>query len=216
MSKRWPSVSLGELLQEVSREEAVDATREYALLGAHWYAKGLYTKEVKTGSEIRAAKLHRVENGDFVYNRLFAWKGSFAIATADNDSCYVSNEFPCFHIATGRLAPGYLRWYFSREAAWNEALGLSHGATPTSRNRLKQQNLLRMRIPLPPLLEQRRIVTKIDHLAAKIDEAHALRLRATTELDALGHSSLRAAFEDGGRYDRVVLEEVCTAIIDCL
>ena len=58
--------------------------RQYNILAPDWYAKGLYTKETKYGSEIAAAKVYRVEEGDFVYNRLFAWKGSFALATAEN------------------------------------------------------------------------------------------------------------------------------------
>lgn len=203
MRKACPPTPLGALLQEVTREEAVDSAREYALLGAHWYARGLYTKEIKPGSQIRAAKLYRVQEGDFVYNRLFAWKGSFAVADSENNGCYVSNEFPCFHIDTERLVPWYLQWYFSREAAWNEALGLSHGATPTSRNRLKQKNLLRIRIPLPPLEEQRWIVAKIDQLAAKIDEAHDLRSVATDGVAAFLISGraqvMTAALAEGTR-----------------
>ena len=41
-SPKWPLVPLGEVLTHKKREIRVDTTREYALLGAHWYAKGLY------------------------------------------------------------------------------------------------------------------------------------------------------------------------------
>src|SRR5262249_39985 len=94
MSQPWPMVPLGDVLKQVWRPEPVDPEATYHLLGAHWYAGGLYTKDVKTGAEIQARTLYRVERGHFVYNRLFAWKGSFAIATAENHGCYVSNEFP--------------------------------------------------------------------------------------------------------------------------
>jgi type I restriction enzyme S subunit len=119
-----------------------------------------------------------VEEGDFVYNRLFAWKGSFAVATQDNAGCYVSNEFPCFAVREDRADGRYLWRYFSRSIVWDEALGLSAGGTPTSRNRLKQEKLLSMQIPLPPLGEQRRIVARIEELAAKIEEARTLRQKA--------------------------------------
>lgn len=92
----WPLVPLGSLLVPISRPETLLATAQYRLLGAHWYAEGLYIKDIKTGSEIQAKQLFRVETGDFVYNRLFAWKGSFALAHEDVEGCYVSNEFPCF------------------------------------------------------------------------------------------------------------------------
>ena len=103
------------LLTRVSREEAVAADQRYDILGAHWYAKGLYTKETKFGSEIAAAKVYRVVEGDFVYNRLFAWKGSFALASTENNGCYVSNEFPCFAVNQDRLEPQFLFRCFSRE-----------------------------------------------------------------------------------------------------
>ena len=89
MSTAWPKVRLGELLRPVERPETVDASREYRLLGTHWYGKGLFIKDIKLGQEIKAARLFRVHRGDFVYNRLFAWKGSFAVAGYDVDGCYV-------------------------------------------------------------------------------------------------------------------------------
>lgn len=169
-------VRLGEVLRPVSRPEPVDPAKTYRILGAHWYAQGLYIKDTKPGSEIQADKVYRVEKGDFVYNRLFAWKGSFAVATVENHDCYVSNEFPCFTVDDDRADGNYLWRYFSRASAWEAALGLSTGETPTSRNRLKEENFLAMKIPLPPLPEQRRIVVRIEELAAKIEEARGLRV----------------------------------------
>ncbi|HET8628264.1 MAG TPA: restriction endonuclease subunit S, partial [Thermomicrobiales bacterium] len=193
MSDGFPLVPLGEVLVPVSRPQAVDPQATYHVLGAHWYATGLYTKEIKTGAEIQAKTLYRVEQGDFVYNRLFAWKGSFAIATDENDGCYVSNEFPCFTVRPERADGRYLWRYFSRAAAWDEALGLSTGGTPTSRNRLKEDKLLAMRIPLPPLAEQRRIVARIEALAARIEEARGLRREVAEESNNLCRAILFTA-----------------------
>ena len=189
MSK-WPIVPLGELLTPVSRPQNVQPDAAYRILGAHWYAEGLYTKEIKPGSQIQANKVYRVEEGDFVYNRLFAWKGSFATATRDNHDCYVSNEFPCFSVRLDRADGQYLRKYFSRTSVWDDALGLSTGGTPTSRNRLKEEKLLAMAIPLPPLSEQRRIVARIESMAAKIEEAKDLQRGVIEGMDNLCRSMI--------------------------
>jgi type I restriction enzyme S subunit len=185
MSKVWTKVRLNELLRQVWRDEKVDPSKTYRLLGARWYAQGLFTKYEKSGQEIRADRLYRVHEGDFVYNRLFAWKGSFAVAGVDDDQCYVSNEFPCFEVDTTRLAPDFLWHYFSNAHTWTEALGLSIGGTPTSRNRLNESRFLEIQIPLPPLVEQGRVVARIEELAGQIGEAGALRQHAAEETNYL-------------------------------
>ena len=187
---------MGHILTPVYRRERVDSEKAYSILGAHWYAQGLYTKDVKTGAEIRADDIYRVKEGDFVYNRLFAWKGSFAIAKSANNNCYVSNEFPCFSIDASKVDPRYLERYFSLPSTWNEALGLSSGSTPTSRNRLKEEQLLTMTIYLPPLDEQRRIIARIEEIAAHIDEARIIRNGVSSDI----HAMLL------GAYDKIVRE----------
>jgi hypothetical protein len=67
MSKNFPMVLLGEVLVPVSRPEPVNPNNMYHILGAHWYAKGLYVKDIKSGSGIQADKVYRVERDDFVY-----------------------------------------------------------------------------------------------------------------------------------------------------
>ena len=121
MNHNWPRVALRKVLTPISRSESINPTKSYRILGAHWYAQGLFVKDIKGGSEIQADRIYRVEKGDFVYNRLFAWKGSFAVATEDNHGDYVSNEFPCFRVNQEIADSKFLCKYFSRTSAWEEA-----------------------------------------------------------------------------------------------
>jgi type I restriction enzyme, S subunit len=209
MGKGFQMVSLGELLTPVNRPEPTLLEKQYSILGAHWYAHGLYIKDVKLGSEIQADRVYRIEEGDFVYNRLFAWKGSFALALNANHGCYVSNEFPCFRVMENKIDGQYLWKYFSRSSAWNEALGLSSGGTPTSRNRLKEEKLLEMKIPLPPLEEQRRIVARIEELAARIEEARGLRREAEKGLEVLVASLSDAVFKPQSGWTEYYIRDFC-------
>jgi type I restriction enzyme M protein len=140
----------GKLTEHVRRPEQVLPDRKYPVLAMAWYAKGLSIKYEKEGSEIKANILYRVEKGDFVYNRLFAWKGAFALVKEDTHNCYVSNEFPCFKIVDDRLVPGFLWCYFAQPMIWDYIEGLSSGTTSTSRLRLKENRLRQFKIPLPP------------------------------------------------------------------
>lgn len=210
MNQPWPNVALGELLKPVSRAEKVDPQRVYNILGARWYSKGLYIKETKDGSGINAQNLYLIKEGDFVYNRLFGWKGSFALATKADDGCYVSNEFPSFIIDREILDPIYLWRYFSQEKIWTEALGLSSGGTPTSRNRLKEEKFLSMIIPLPPLPEQCRIVAKIEAMAWKIREARGLRNQSFVESEALILSERDTIFKEALEKASARFDELAT------
>lgn len=172
----------GRLVEQVRREEILEDGTEYPILAMSWYAKGLYVKHVKTGAQIKATKSYRVEAGDFVYNRLFAWKGSFAEATADNDGCYVSNEFPTFRIVTPDVVPGYLWAYFGQPALWAHIEALSTGTTSTSRLRLKEVKLLDFEIPIPSPEVQGLIVQLWQ---SGLDTERALKALGKIQQDAL-------------------------------
>lgn len=81
---------IGDFLKQVKREVILKDNETYSLLGVKWYGKGMFLREVKKGKEIKAKKLYMVKKGDFVYNRLFAWKSSFAIVEEEFDGCLVS------------------------------------------------------------------------------------------------------------------------------
>lgn len=183
-------VRVGDFVEQVRREETVESAQEYALLGVRWYGEGLFIRERKPGSEVAAAKLYRVEDGDFVYNRLFAWKGSFAVAGRDVHNCYVSGEFPVFRLDTTSLDTRYLLAVFSDPAAWLRVEGKSVGGTPTSRNRLKEQAFLALEIPVPSLDEQRAVA----HLATELQKVREAAHRRCVYVQALQRAALNRAF----------------------
>src|SRR5690348_15994480 len=92
----WPAVALGEVLEQVSRVEPVQPDKEYRLLGVRLDGNGPFIRETKTGAHVAAFGLYRVAAGDFIYSRLFAWRGAFGTIDETLDGCYVSGEFPTF------------------------------------------------------------------------------------------------------------------------
>jgi type I restriction enzyme S subunit len=188
------TVPFSEVLKVVSRPETLDRDKTYRILGMRWYAQGLFVREDKPGHEIQANELFRVEKDDFVYNRLFAWKGSFGIVDDNTAGGYVSGEFPCFNVFTEKADPKFIFLYLSQEPIWNEIVRISSGQTNISRLRLKVQAFLAMEIPLPPVTEQRRIVTRIEALAGRVAQAQSLRREASEEAAALVDSFARFEF----------------------
>lgn len=87
----------------------------------------------------------------------------------------------------------YLSYIFKSNLYREKLSNLSMGANI---NNLKSSDLEIMKIPLPPLEEQKRIVEKLDLLFAKIDKAIKLHQKNIDEADIFMASILNDVFED--------------------
>ena len=76
-----------------------------------------------------------------------------------------------------------------------DAVPLMQGTANVS---LKEQDIAGVEIELPPLAEQRRVVTQIEELAAQIHEAHTLRHQADKEAEALVPRTTSSLLDDAG------------------
>ena len=183
------------MLTEISRKEQICNDKEYKILGVRWYTNGLFVKHIKKGSEILANYVYKVEKGDFVYSRLFAWKGSFAIVTDEFDGCYVSNEFPCFKVDETQLNLYYLMWYFNQPHVWDNCLEKSEGSTSISRNRFKVGSFLDTIIPFHTLKEQNDIVARLQFANEKNVEILGIREDSKKHISSLRQSILQVAVQ---------------------
>ncbi len=151
-------MKLGSLLKTEERRVLVEDDKEYALLGVKWYGEGVWQKEKKLGREIKAKHLYEVKAGDLIYNRLFAWKGSFALVPPELDETFASNEFPTFRIREEKVLPEYLLMFLSQRSIWSYIEARSTGVTSVSRNRFKVPDFLDLEISLPDLAYQKGVV----------------------------------------------------------
>ena len=159
-----------DVVQQIVRRNRVDSNSSYRMLGVRWYSGGCFVRDTVTDSDIKAHHVYAVVPGDFIYNRLFAWKGSFALVPSEFEGCFVSNEFPTFIVDKEKLAGAYLLLLFSQPYMWKRAAVLSTGTTSISRNRLNEDDLLALRIALPPLQEQNAIVAVLEAVESSIQK----------------------------------------------
>jgi type I restriction enzyme M protein len=143
---------VGEIIREVNNTVTIEKDNAYNLIGVRWWGGGVFVKETITGSLIKAKKLRIIKPNTLVYNRLFAFRGSFAIVNEDINVAYASNEFPCFELidpSDGIEMLHYIAHSFNSPQYLELVDKFSTGSTKQSRNRFNEKIFLNMEIAIP-------------------------------------------------------------------
>lgn len=164
----WKLLSVSEFAKQVEVKERVEADAEYRMVGVRGNGGGVFHRETVLGKEQSASYLYPVKPGTIIYNRLFAWKGSFAVVGKEFSGFYVSNEFPQFDIDEEIAIPEYAYLLFTSDKFINAVKAASIGSSAVSRNRFIESELLGFRVPIPPLPLQQKIVAYWEAAQASI------------------------------------------------
>ena len=170
MTRDWLIARFGDLMKPNRRPYTLGPTEDADLVGMRLYGGGPFHRELKPGIRIAKKSHFIIRSGDVIYNKLFAWKGTFGIVPPELDGMLVSDKFPTYELDRTKVASGYLAWFFRYPAVWDQARAMSTGSAALSKLTLNPPKLLELTIPLPPLAEQERIVARVEELAEKVLE----------------------------------------------
>ena len=181
----WHATRFDEILERVDRKITIDDGTEYSRVGVRWYGNGAFIRDRLLGDDIARKQQWIIRAADVVYNKLFAWKGAFAVADEAVDGHLVSDKFPTYALNTAKVDARYLGHYFRTHQLAFQAERLSKGAAAISKLTLNPPQLWDLVIPLPSLAEQEQLVETLDGAEAKLIEAERLRTEAQAEVAAL-------------------------------
>lgn len=200
MATGWANARMGDVAPLVRRPVETIADKTYREIGIRSFGKGVFHKTPTTGLEIGSKRVFAVEPGDLLFNIVFAWEGAVAVASPSERGMIGSHRFLTCLVDKTRADARYLNYWFSRGEGRDRLLWASPGGAGRNRT-LGIEKLAAIEVPLPPLEEQRRIVARIDALAAKITEARGLREEAAEASRLLLRAIIRA--DANGRIVRV-------------
>jgi type I restriction enzyme S subunit len=200
MKYRWPQTPLGEVLAE-RKEKPSD--RDLASGNVQIIEKISFNNgqiQIRADGSTKTGMI-LARPGDLVVSGINAVKGAIAIyedsatkplAATIHYGAYIPNR--------DRVDVRFL-WWMLRSHLFQDLL-LEHvpGGIKTE---LKASRLLPIPVPLPPLNEQRRIVTRIEELSAQVHEARTLRHQAAEEAEALLLSHVGDIFTSLGHKHKV-------------
>lgn len=176
----WPMVKLGEVISRVDETEQILKPEDETFVTLKLHGKGVVPRNIGDGKTPKSFRGFRVKLGQFIYSRIDARNGAFGIIPAELDGAVVSKDFPVYEVDSAEIMPSILISICTSEHFVNQIRSMSNGAT--NRQRIKEDVLERMLIPLPPLGEQKRIVGilgkttgAISSVQKQIEQAKKLR-----------------------------------------
>lgn len=178
MSFRWPEVRLDEVIRE-EREAVGSADGEGLPVLGVTNTEGVTHTGVEASDD--RSKYLRLRPGRFVYNPYRINVGSIGLSAPSQDGI-CSPAYVVF-TPTERINSHFLR-FFLKSARGNQLINF-HGNRGSVRSALRFDDLCKIEIPLPSLAEQRRVVARIEELAAQVYEARTLRQEINAGLGAM-------------------------------
>jgi type I restriction enzyme S subunit len=190
-SPRWPKVRLGEVLRHRKEFITIDDLTNYKRPRVQLHVQGIVLRDEVPGALIKTKSQQVCRMGEFLVAEIDAKVGGFGIVPESLNGSLVSSHYFLFDIDEAKLDRRFLD-FFIRTPAFREQVA-AQGSTNYAA--IRPAHVLGYEIPLPPLVEQRRVVARIEELATQIHEARTLRHQSAEEAEALTHSSLRAKRE---------------------
>ena len=181
MKEPWPVVSLGKVITQRKEFIQIDDLATYKRCRVQLHAQGIVLRDTILGAEIKTKKQQVCHAGEFLVAEIDAKVGGFGIVPEGQDGAIVSSHYFLFVLDERSINQQFLD-YFIRTRAFRDQI-TAQGSTNYAA--IRPEDVLAYEMPLPPLDEQRRIVARIEELAARIEEARELRRRAVDETDAL-------------------------------
>jgi type I restriction enzyme S subunit len=170
----------------------IDDTRQYKRVTVRLHAGGIVLRDEVYGSQLRTKKQQATKTGDLLVAEIDAKVGGIGIVPPELAGAIVSSHYFLYEIDETFCHPKYLEYYIRSGAVEEQFQEFVRGSTNYAS--IRAHHTLELQIPLPPLDEQRRIVARVEELAALIEEARELRVKAREEAEALLASALRGVF----------------------
>lgn len=196
MRQEFTPTPLGSVITRIKDEIAIRDDETYSRLTIRMNGRGIDIRDTVHGFEIGTKKQFVAKAGQLVLSKIDARNGAFGVLPEHCNNAIITGNFWAFDVDRTRLLPKFFDYLTRTPLFLDFCIRASEGTT--NRRYLQELAFLAQSIPLPPLGEQRRIVVRIEELAAKVEEARQLRTTATEEIDAHWPTTLKLAFD--GRF----------------
>jgi type I restriction enzyme S subunit len=152
---------VGDKITLVRNPVSVDAEKTYRQIGIYSFGKGMIRRDPMPGTALSTMRYFQVPIGALVLSNIQAWEAAIAVSSEEDEGFIASHRFLSYIPVSDDIDTSYLRYFFLS----NTGLPLIQRASPGTmvRNRtLGIKAFEDLQIPLPDIMEQRRIRSLLD------------------------------------------------------
>ena len=140
---------------------------EYKRVTVRTKAGGLTLRDKVYGKDIGTKNQFKIKEGQFLISKIDARNGSFGIVGNELDNAIVTADFLNFEINRSIVNDKFLIMVLKTPFYVEKLSSLSSGTT--GRKRINKQKLLEVNILLPTVIEQDKLIEKLNNLDRKIE-----------------------------------------------
>ena len=169
--KAWQKVLLGDVLRQDTQYVSELEPKLYPKLSVKLYGRGVVLDTPADGSSVKMQKHQLARPGQVILSEIWAKRGAIGIVPSEGEGALCTSHFFLFDIDESKVLSGYMKWLLYGNYFEQQLNAEARGTTGYAAIRPKQ--FLATEIPLPPLPEQRALITHLDALAEKTRQVEA-------------------------------------------
>lgn len=203
----WEVLRVDSVIQRVKSKVEVEDIEEYQQIGIRSHAKGIFHKELVTGEELGNKSVFWIKENCFIVNIVFAWEHAIAKTSEDEKGMIASHRFPMYEPKDNKVDIDYILYFFKSKRG-KHLLGLASPGGAGRNKTLGQKEFSELKIPVPPIKEQKKIVEIMITIDSVIKQQEKIIRTKENYKIGLRQKLLKQSKESGDKWSYFKLGEL--------
>lgn len=179
-SKAYPMMRIGEFLKRNKSTVTIEDDKTYKRATIKVRNGGIFLRDVEIGNKIGTKNQFLISKGQFLLSKIDARNGAFGVVPDNLDGGIITGNFWAFDVDYSIINPHYLALLTTTEAFIQFCEQASNGTT--NRHYLQEPLFLNIKVPVPSLDEQNKLVEEYNKTIAKAHQCNTDICRIASEL----------------------------------
>ena len=182
-SKAYPMMRIGEFLKRNKKAVTIQNDVKYKRVTIKVRNGGVVPRDEAMGESIGTKKQFLVSKGQFILSKIDARNGAMGIVPAELDGAVVTQDFLPYDIDTTKVNPQYFVLVCTTKQFIAFCQSCSSGTT--NRQRVDEAQFLNIKVPVPSLVEQNKLVEEYNKQLLIASDAELSVINKRRDINAL-------------------------------